>query len=550
MKKLYIFAIVVVLVFSMSAFGQKYVLIHGWLGDGSVWNDTRVKSMIQNEMAQYVYQPSLTGTASSNTQALNLNSYLVNNSIDDAVAVSFSMGAMNTRRHLRNQFEIYEPQRIGYHFSIGGTHYGSPVATNLEEATFIIIAGAAAAIYPGWLTDDGSHPYYHLPYGIPEDLFWGAYILTGSELALGITYFIGGPALNDLKTTSTAVSTINPSGPNYYESNITKVGIVGTEIDPVIWRLMAGSFEIDENTVLDLVDYINQIRFAYLVDALLAWWSEQWPLEYVYPYVATWIYFMVLDDLWQTYAVCDNNSDGLVPKTMQEYPEAAGLYYAVEASHMEQKDHEYIETALRTAIHDNGPIPPVDPLSVYISGPSALQFKEYGTYTANVSGGFTPYSYQWYKKLGAGSWEPAGTSSTLQVRMGMQDITLKVVITDYWNQTAEDTHYIIFGINPWKQAAEEDDTVPLIPDEYILDQNYPNPFNPATNIRFGLPEDGKVTIDIFNIEGKKITTLADGNYTAGFHTVSFDGSEWPSGVYFYRINMGDFQSIKRMILLK
>jgi len=111
-------------------------------------------------MASNVYQPSLTGTASSNSQAINLNIFLTNSSIDDAVAVSFSMGAMNTRRYLRNQYELLIPGRFTHHYSIGGTHYGSPVATNLEMAVRIAVAGAAAAIYPGdpWIRDESFPP--------------------------------------------------------------------------------------------------------------------------------------------------------------------------------------------------------------------------------------------------------------------------------------------------------------------------------------------------------------------------------------------------------
>jgi hypothetical protein len=187
--------------------------------------------------------------------------------------------------------------------------------------------------------------------------------------------------------------------------------------------------------------------------------------------------------------------------------------------------------------------------TVNISGPTYLYHKQTGTFTANISGGTSPFSYQWYKKYDyQQDWTALGTSSTQQVTMIYDPFTLKVIVTDNFGFTDEDVHYVDTGL--WKRSAANGTESTVIPETYTVDQNYPNPFNPATNIRFGLPEDGKVTIDIFNIEGKKLATLADGNYTAGYHTVSFDGSEWPSGVYFYRINMSDFQSIKRMVLLK
>jgi hypothetical protein len=191
---------------------------------------------------------------------------------------------------------------------------------------------------------------------------------------------------------------------------------------------------------------------------------------------------------------------------------------------------------------------PVYPLSVTISGPTALNFKQWGEWDANVSGGTSPYSYQWYKKIGAGTWTTWWTTSTVTYRMGMSDLTLKCVVTDNWNQTDEDTHFVEYGLVP-KPAAGEEATI-SIPDNHIVAQNYPNPFNPETQIRFSLPEDSKVTIEVFNLQGRKVATLADGYYEAGYHSVTFRGANHPSGVYFYRTVAGEFQDIKRMLLIK
>ena len=154
---------------------------------------------------------------------------------------------------------------------------------------------------------------------------------------------------------------------------------------------------------------------------------------------------------------------------------------------------------------------------------------------------------KWYKKIGQGSWISLGTSSTQQITMGVDDITMKVVVTDNYGLTDEDTHLVETGI--FKLAAGEEATL-SIPDNYIMAQNYPNPFNPETRLRFGLPEDGKVTIEVFNLQGQKVATLADGYYEAGYHSITFSGANYPSGVYFYRTVAGDFQDIKRMLLIK
>ena len=81
-------------------------------------------------------------------------------------------------------------------------------------------------------------------------------------------------------------------------------------------------------------------------------------------------------------------------------------------------------------------------------------------------------------------------------------------------------------------------------------QNYPNPFNPSTTIRYGLPSRGPVMLTIFTSLGQQVAVLQDGEKDAGFHEVSFDGSNLPSGVYFYRMQAGAYTETKRLLLLK
>ena len=89
-----------------------------------------------------------------------------------------------------------------------------------------------------------------------------------------------------------------------------------------------------------------------------------------------------------------------------------------------------------------------------------------------------------------------------------------------------------------------------IPDDFTICQNYPNPFNPATTIRYGIPESANVKVTVYNILGQKILTLVDMMHSAGYYEVSFDGASVNSGIYFYKIEAGDFIQIKKMILLK
>lgn len=89
-----------------------------------------------------------------------------------------------------------------------------------------------------------------------------------------------------------------------------------------------------------------------------------------------------------------------------------------------------------------------------------------------------------------------------------------------------------------------------LPARITLHQNYPNPFNPMTNIRFELPVSSDVRLEIFDITGRKIATLSNGNYASGAHTVQFDATNIGSGVYMYRLQAGGEVMIGKMTLIK
>jgi hypothetical protein len=89
-----------------------------------------------------------------------------------------------------------------------------------------------------------------------------------------------------------------------------------------------------------------------------------------------------------------------------------------------------------------------------------------------------------------------------------------------------------------------------IPGEFSLSQNYPNPFNTQTTIQYFLPTQSDVTIDIFDILGCKVETLAKGKKPAGAHHSVWDASGQPSGIYFYKIKAGDKVETKKMVLMK
>jgi hypothetical protein len=89
-----------------------------------------------------------------------------------------------------------------------------------------------------------------------------------------------------------------------------------------------------------------------------------------------------------------------------------------------------------------------------------------------------------------------------------------------------------------------------LPEGYEMFQNYPNPFNPLTAIGYQLSAVSSVNLSIYNLLGQKVATLVDAQQMAGYHQVEWDASRFPSGVFYYKIQAGEFQDVKKMILLR
>ena len=111
------------------------------------------------------------------------------------------------------------------------------------------------------------------------------------------------------------------------------------------------------------------------------------------------------------------------------------------------------------------------------------------------------------------------------------------------------------AVNSVTSDVEENKSDP-IPTEFSLLQNYPNPFNPATNIKFEIPEESSVKLIIYNILGKQIEEIADGEFSPGIYSFKWDGSTFSSGIYFLQMNAQsrtsskNYNSVKKLILLK
>jgi hypothetical protein len=89
-----------------------------------------------------------------------------------------------------------------------------------------------------------------------------------------------------------------------------------------------------------------------------------------------------------------------------------------------------------------------------------------------------------------------------------------------------------------------------LPQNYLLSQNYPNPFNASTTITYELPSPAAVTLCVYNLLGKQVALLTREKQPAGRHQVTWQAADMPSGIYFYKLQAGDFAEKKKMVLLK
>jgi hypothetical protein len=149
-----------------------------------------------------------------------------------------------------------------------------------------------------------------------------------------------------------------------------------------------------------------------------------------------------------------------------------------------------------------------------------------------------------------------GTNWAL-VNTGMTDdevSTLAVGSTYLFAGTGADDMGGSYGTGVWKRPLSEMITsVPpavQLPREFVLEQNYPNPFNPSSVIRFALPHASFVTLTVYNTLGQQVGQLVNEQQQAGYHDVVFRGDGLASGVYFYRIQAGDFIASKKLLFLK
>ncbi|MCI0493557.1 MBL fold metallo-hydrolase [candidate division KSB1 bacterium] len=99
-------------------------------------------------------------------------------------------------------------------------------------------------------------------------------------------------------------------------------------------------------------------------------------------------------------------------------------------------------------------------------------------------------------------------------------------------------------------ASDDELLRPLLPSNYSLDQNFPNPFNPRTTIQYSLPQACFVSLKIYNLLGEKLATLVEQQQAAGAYRIGFSGNGFPSGVYLYQLQAGNFIATKKCVIVR
>lgn len=451
---------------------------------------------------------------------------------------------------------------------------GTRLADNRNAALNLLIAGAYAALAPtGYLEDIGPNIIMH---GSSYTFLDIAYILLYSHALKPIVDRTGGPAMTDLEAGNpiNAVSYINNG--TTYENNIQKIGIAATEINPVLYRMGAHLLGEAEDYILQCVDYVENYKMVLILNAAFNVVEDptQEELEILYEAIAQYSFFKDLDYMWQNKILQSTESDGVVAKNNQIYPNYNGQYYANFASHMEQKSHENILSNLSTALEQFGVEPPA--LSASISGPSSLSSGQSGTWTVTPSGGAQPFSYSWSyyvycdiisemstddvgeivpNAVPCDYWFSLGsTTNTASRTSDGRAFQIKCVVTDANNSTFTVTKNVDGSSSAamMKENISDSSDVALLEKESFTESldNYPNPFNPTTKISFSIPNSSHVTLRIYDILGREVAVLADKEFSAGKYEFEFDASNLPSGTYIYNLTTENKTITKKMLLVK
>jgi hypothetical protein len=146
--------------------------------------------------------------------------------------------------------------------------------------------------------------------------------------------------------------------------------------------------------------------------------------------------------------------------------------------------------------------------------------------------------------------------TTWEAQSGTSNLLTDVYFTDAFNGWAVGDNGTILHTTNGGLTFVEGERRDQVPTEFVLSQNFPNPFNPSTTIRFAMPEATHVTLRIYDVLGREVTTLVDGQLPAGEHAVGWNGinrygNEVSSGVYLFKLEGGGVTlPVRKMVLMR
>ena len=174
---------------------------------------------------------------------------------------------------------------------------------------------------------------------------------------------------------------------------------------------------------------------------------------------------------------------------------------------------------------------------------TAFSFDSSNTLVASVE----EYSYTTGRSLGRGVYYTTNQGVSWNYA-GLDSLTVKRLIS-YGDTTYVVTDRGIFVLTTAPATGVSAKTL-SVPGTFDLYQNYPNPFNPTTTIQFSIPKLSNVKLKVFDLLGREVATLVNGEMNTGEHEVVFDASRIASGVYFYHLQAGNFTATKKLVLIK
>jgi hypothetical protein len=205
----------------------------------------------------------------------------------------------------------------------------------------------------------------------------------------------------------------------------------------------------------------------------------------------------------------------------------------------------------------------IDDFSVAVMGPDSLAPGQVGSFNASPTGGVVKsinripeyVLYRWERRELAGDWQEidSGPQQMSINQSGTENFWLRCEVTDHYGfKKMSNELPVVVDENVSLDISIPD---PGLPDRTSLTGNYPNPFNPTTTIQYSLNNPAQVTLRIMNSLGQVVRTLVNERQPAGYQTVQWEGKNdlgqsLPSGVYFYRLEVGEYVATKKMVLMK